>query len=69
MDSVIINDLNESPEPDKQALANMAGGSYGSYQPASAYYNTLLSTLPSFWASCRAWLCAAFNHFISFLRP
>ncbi|WP_165787187.1 hypothetical protein [Pseudohalioglobus lutimaris] len=69
MDNVTINALGASRELDQLALAKTVGGSYGLYRPAFIHHNTFLSTLPSFWASCRVWLCAAFNHFISFLRP
>lgn len=69
MANITINDLEESRDLDKQALANVGGGWYWLYQPVySYYYNPFVATMQSSWASRGASFDASHNNFISFLR-
>ncbi|HBM85170.1 MAG TPA: hypothetical protein DD808_02225 [Halieaceae bacterium] len=69
MTHITINDLEDSRDLDKQALAAVTGGWYWLYQPAySYYYNPFVSTMQSSWASRGASFDTQHNNFISFLR-
>ena len=70
MASITINDLEDSRELDKEALANVSGGYYyWLYQPAYSYYfNPFVYSMQSSWASAGASFDASHNNFIDFLR-